>query len=302
MAHKRQKRAQTIDTGYASEGDVFRSNPSFMIKGYTKQVPAPPIHEEFASMQHQAHAGQIEVDTMILLDVSSSMGWEHRGFDQPRHVDVVHNILRRAINHMGTRDRYPDPRGNRGVETVMFNSFGYRVGKISPANFDSQWRKIRDAVYEGGGTQVMSGWNMIKNLHFELHGKNGAAWYDEVYGWQATPQMPKLALLMMLDGEAADMDEFELELLGETWAHVTIVLIGQENCPHHHRHANELDRISKANTHVQYYDCHGRICERLVVHDVLQRVYAENAPDRREIMDPRYDIPPPSYENVPVLY
>jgi hypothetical protein len=100
---------------------------------------------------------------------------------------------------MGMRDQYPDPQGNRGVETVMFNSFGYRVGKISPANFDSQWRKIRDTVYEGksftlepklsflhvighsgGGTQVMSGWNMIKNLHFEVHGKNGAAWYDEV--------------------------------------------------------------------------------------------------------------------------
>jgi hypothetical protein len=93
MAHKRQKRAQTIDTGYASEGDVFRSNPSFMRKGYTKQVPAPPIHGEFAAIQHQAHAGQIEVDTMILLDVSSSMGWEHRGFDQPRHVGASENHI-----------------------------------------------------------------------------------------------------------------------------------------------------------------------------------------------------------------
>ena len=32
----------------------------------------------------------------------------------------------------------------------------------------------------GGGTQVMSGWNMVKNIHFELHGKDGKAWYDEV--------------------------------------------------------------------------------------------------------------------------
>ena len=91
MAHKRQKRAQTIDTSYASEGDVFRANPAFMRKGYTKQVPAPTIHGEFASMQHQVHAGQLEVDTMILLDVSSSMGWEHRGFDQPRHVGASKN-------------------------------------------------------------------------------------------------------------------------------------------------------------------------------------------------------------------
>jgi hypothetical protein len=100
---------------------------------------------------------------------------------------------------MGMRDRYPDPQGNRGVETVLFNSLGFRVGKIGPTNFDSQWRKIRQAVYDGksytlhprthflhvigysgGGTQVMSGWNMIKNLHFELHGQNGKAWYDEV--------------------------------------------------------------------------------------------------------------------------
>jgi hypothetical protein len=93
MAHKRLKRAQTIDTSYASEGDVFRANPIYMRKGYTKQVPAPKIHEEFVAMQHQAHEGQIEVDTMILLDVSSSMGWDHNGFDQPRHVGVSANHI-----------------------------------------------------------------------------------------------------------------------------------------------------------------------------------------------------------------
>jgi hypothetical protein len=97
MAHKRQHRAKTIDTSYASEGDVFRANPQYLQKGYTKQVPAAPIHTGFSAMQQQANQGQIQVDTMILLDVSSSMGWDHRGFDQPRHVDVVHNILRRAI-------------------------------------------------------------------------------------------------------------------------------------------------------------------------------------------------------------
>jgi hypothetical protein len=35
-------------------------------------------------------------------------------------------------------------------------------------------------IIAGGGTQVMSGWNMVKNIHFELHGKDGKAWYDEV--------------------------------------------------------------------------------------------------------------------------
>ena len=90
MAHQRRKRAKTIDTSYASQGDFFRAKPEYMRKGYTKQVPAPPIHGEFAAIQHQAREaarqGRIEVDTMILLDVSSSMGWDHEGFDQPRHV------------------------------------------------------------------------------------------------------------------------------------------------------------------------------------------------------------------------
>lgn len=47
-----------------------------------------------------------------------------------------------------------------------------------------------------------------------------------IYGWQAGPQTPMLRLLLLLDGEATDMDEFELDLLGLSWAHVTIFLIG----------------------------------------------------------------------------
>lgn len=43
----------------------------------------------------------------------------------------------------------PDPQGHRGVETVMFNTCGYRVGKIGPDNFEQQWAKIRQTVYEG---------------------------------------------------------------------------------------------------------------------------------------------------------
>lgn len=137
---------------------------------------------------------------------------------------------------------------------------------------------------------------------------------------QAKPSMAKLSLLVLLDGEARDMDEFELELLSEKWAYVTICLIGRENCPDHHRHANELTRIANANDHgsffsscikeksvlmkkidtisvdaVQFIDVHGRICERLVVSDVLKRVYASTAPSYDEIMDPRWDLPAPKY-------
>lgn len=74
----------------------------------------PPLHISHAFeelFESQAKARELggqghatdEIDVMVLLDVSSSMGWEHQGFDQPRHVDVVHNILRRAVHHVRRR-------------------------------------------------------------------------------------------------------------------------------------------------------------------------------------------------------
>ena len=86
MAYKRQRRCKKIDESFASRGDAFRAIPTYMQKGYTWQVPAPPVRGVFADIMHQVHEGKIQMDTMILLDVSSSMGWEHTGFDQPRHV------------------------------------------------------------------------------------------------------------------------------------------------------------------------------------------------------------------------
>lgn len=50
----------------------------------------------------------------------------------------------------------------------------------------------------------MSGWQQIKKMHFEKHGPASGAWYHPVYGWQAGPNMVKLSLLVLLDGEAND--------------------------------------------------------------------------------------------------
>ena len=98
-----------------------------------------------------------------------------------------------------------------------------------------------------------------------------SATYHPVYGWQAGPDTPMLRLLLLLDGEATDMDEFELDLLGLSWAHVTIFLIGVDGCPHHHRHANELQRISDVNHHVSFVDAQGNCPERFVTHELLKR-------------------------------
>jgi hypothetical protein len=89
VARQRMEQAQEIDMSFASDDDSFRANPKYMKLGYTPQVVKPPVGREFAEMQRLAHEGSLEVDTMILLDVSSSMGWDHNGFDQPRHVGAL---------------------------------------------------------------------------------------------------------------------------------------------------------------------------------------------------------------------
>lgn len=142
---------------------------------------------------------------MLLLDVSSSMGWDHPyGFQQPRHVDVVHNILRRSIPLMEIRDSYSSDQdqngggGMAGVETICFNNYGHTLGKLNYNNFESKWSQIQNLVYNGGGTQVMVGWQKVKEAHFRKHGGNGKAWKDPTFGWQATKSMAKLSLLVLL--------------------------------------------------------------------------------------------------------
>ena len=153
----------------------------------------------------------------------------------------------------------------RGYDLVTFSSHAKFAGTVNHRNLDATWDKVKI----GGGTRVMTGWQRVKQRHFEKH--SVSATYHPVYGWQAGPETPMLRLLLLLDGEATDMDEFELELLGLSWAHVTIFLIGVDGCPHHHRHANELQRISDVNHHVSFVDAQGNTPERFVTHELLKR-------------------------------
>ncbi|KAK9483086.1 hypothetical protein V1527DRAFT_508239 [Lipomyces starkeyi] len=117
-----------------------------------------------------------------------------------------------------------------GIDTVTFSSQGRCIGHLSTAHFRQDWYS---RVRLGGGTQVMQGRQVVKNTYFEhQHARAGHGRFDPEFDWQPTPGMPKLSLLVFLDGEAKDMDEFELELLGETY--VTIALVGMENSPPPH--------------------------------------------------------------------
>ncbi|EXJ77532.1 hypothetical protein A1O3_09759 [Capronia epimyces CBS 606.96] len=234
--------------------------------GYSKQVmPTPFVAYDRPEVPTD--------DTMILLDVSGSMDFDplrpnynqylitgYSPSTQPKNKDVAKAIIRRFTDAMANHDHQ-----FRGYDLTTFSSQASYIGTINHQNLDAMWRNVRI----GGGTRVMTGWQKVKELHFQKHSESAV--HHPVYGWQAGPETPMLRLLLLLDGEATDMDEFELDLLGLSWAHVTIFLIGVDGCPHHHRHANELQRISDVNHHVSFVDAQGNMPERFVTHELLKR-------------------------------
>ncbi|CAD6575860.1 MAG: hypothetical protein ASARMPRED_007488 [Alectoria sarmentosa] len=288
---------------YQSPGDVFQSDKQIKSHRYSDQVPNTVYEARTAALHVLAEGllhGTDHLETMLLIDVSGSMTWNPHGgmvgpdgirrfHDQPSNIRLVEHLVHRVLHHMIPRQQKEHP-DQLGIDTVTFSTFGRYVGQISAKRFTPDWKR---QVKLGGGTQVMQGWQTVKATYFKHQHENyGHGTWDPVFGWQATPEMPKLSLLVFLDGEATDMDEFELELLGETWAYVTIVLVGMENCPHHHSHAIELERVAKFNPHVGFFDVHGRVCERMVVEDILSSVYPVDPPAYSEILKPEYDLPP----------
>lgn len=264
MALERMSRAVEPPPQYFSSNDTCHVQHTS--KGYSRQVMAAPF------MAYDQPETALD-DTMILLDVSGSMDFDPMrpvynqylitGYDhstQPKNKDVARAIVRRFVDAMINHSR-----NGTGYDLTTFANHAEYVGVINHRNFDRVWGNVR----LGGGTRVMTGWQKVKQRHFEKH--SASATYHPVYGWQAGPQTPMLRLLLLLDGEATDMDEFELDLLGNSWAHVTIFLIGVDGCPHHHRHANELQRISEVNHHVSFVDAQGNTPERLVTHELLKR-------------------------------
>ena len=288
---------------YQSPGDVFQNDKQIKSHQYSDQVPNT-VYEDRTKALHELADGIIHgtdhLETMLLIDVSGSMTWNpHRGVmgpdgvtryhDQPSNISLVEHLVHRVLHHMIPRAQKEHP-SQMGIDAVTFSTYGNYVGQLTTTRFKQQWRQD---VRLGGGTQVMQGWQKVKATYFQhLNQQYGHGRWDQVFGWQPTPGMPKLSLLVFLDGEAMDMDEFELELLGETWAYVTIALVGMENCPHHHSHAIELERVARFNPHVGFFDVHGRVCERMVVEDLLSSVYPVDPPVYNEILKPEYDLPP----------
>ncbi|KAJ6120147.1 hypothetical protein N7523_004427 [Penicillium sp. IBT 18751x] len=282
IATARMASAEETNPRYHTNDDICHANNPV---NYTKQVRAPFI---------LGYTPKLPTDeTMILLDASGSMDRDpvrpdfakylvtgFSKFKQPRNkgdthslkpfsicwltldgnLDVAKAIVSRFIEALGKYEN-----NGHGYKLTTFSTEAEYIDVIHSWTLNEIWREIKFK----GRARVMAGWQKIKELHFQKY--SATATYHPVYGWQAGPETPTARLLLILDGEANDMDEFELELLGVSWAYITIFLIGVDGSLHHHRHASRLQRMSEHNPRISFFDAQGNIPERMVTHELLKR-------------------------------
>ncbi|MCJ1249853.1 hypothetical protein MMC30_007079 [Trapelia coarctata] len=285
---------------YKSPRDVFHSDPQIKSHAYSPQVPTSVSAARTQALQELAdgiRAGTDRLETMLLLDVSDSMTQNpHAGIrgpdgvtrfhDQPSHIVLVKNLVHRCLHHMVPCAQKQTP-SQTSIETLALNSTATLIFPLSPTTFAHDWPA---KVLPDGGTQtqLIPSFHTLKTTFHSQH--RNTTTLIPPFGPQPTPSTPKLSLLIFLAGEAADMDEFELELLGEPWVYVTIVLVGMENCPFHHRRAGEWERVARFNPRVGVFEVSGRVCERWVVEEVIGSVFPVGAPGREEVLRGGFDL------------
>lgn len=197
MARDRMARAVEPPPAYYSATDTCHTQGTST--GYSKQVLPPPFRP-------YDRPEQASDDTMVLLDVSGSMdftpqrpvyneflvtGWTRS--TQPKNKAVAKAVISRFVDAMSNHDHQ-----FQGYDLVTFSSQADYIGTINHRNLNKMWNSVRF----GGTTRVMTGWQKVKELHFQKH--HESATHHPIYGWQAGPETPILRLLLLLDGEAID--------------------------------------------------------------------------------------------------
>ncbi|KAJ5766246.1 uncharacterized protein N7511_003862 [Penicillium nucicola] len=262
LAWERMDSALESAPRYQSPDDICRNQ--YPREGYSKQINAP-----FETTDNIRSSTD---ETMILLDVRGAMDFNPlipkynqyliTGFfkaNQPKNKDLALAIVRRFIEALGIHDS-----NTQGYPLVTFSSQANYINVINGRNLEQACQAIKFT----GPSRIMVGWQKIKEMHFQKHSET--ATFHPIYGWQAGPQTPKLRLILMLGGEVNDIDEFELNILDATWAHITILLMGADGCPHHHRFASRLRRMADSYPHMSFVETQGLVPERMITHELLK--------------------------------
>jgi uncharacterized protein YegL len=180
-----------------------------------------------------------KTEDAILLDISTSMNWPAAEGHHGTRKGLVIEALGIIVEDLTKDDTEAEAlaaagQANAGIMTVVFSDTAQTLGDMTPEN----WKREIENVQWEGGTQIMPGWNLIVKDFREEFGKMNA---DE---------RPVLKLLVITDGEAEDMEQFEAacaQVKGEVFIDVAIVGYGGA----HDRVLAAYQALSQTHPHVR---------------------------------------------------
>jgi len=184
----------------------------------------------------------IEKEPVLLVDKSGSMNYAAAHGANVSRWGVITEALPTLVGTLGAADSQAEAEAAAGEDagglmTVVFSDRAEEVGDLNEANWREKWSKITP----GGGTYIMPGWQLVVED------------YLEEFGNKAEEDRPALLLLVVTDGEAADMAAFEADCAkahGHTYVAVAVVGYG----PDHDNTIAAYQKIAASNNHVQVYN------------------------------------------------
>jgi hypothetical protein len=181
-----------------------------------------------------------EIEPMLLLDTTGSMQLPVSAHDKtPRH-DVVHEAIGTLVRKLAALDsQSAKEEGGGGLRTVTFaGGKAHDLDDLNPQNLKHKWNKIEWS----GSTQIMPGWRKLKHA------------YKEEFGELSDEKKPIMLALIITDGEASDIEDFEeaLETSDKNcYAVVCIVGYGDE----HDIAVRSFQKSAKANSRIKVFHC-----------------------------------------------
>jgi hypothetical protein len=189
----------------------------------------------------------VDKEPVAVIDTSGSMTWDAAEGSGVKRRDIVGEAMGKLVAKLEVEDAQAAKELEEamaagsteeagGLMTVLFaDADNARVlGDLNDANWQEKWGSIQ----WGGGTHIMPGWQLAVDD------------YMEEFGDQPKQDRPALLALVITDGEAEDMAEFEAECAkttGGTYICVAIVGYG----PDHDRTLAAYQKLADANKHVR---------------------------------------------------
>jgi hypothetical protein len=160
--------------------------------------------EQLNDLSPMVSAGSDEkIEPVALIDTSGSNGWAATEGGSITRWELVTELMQGVVGKLAELDSQAEhEEDGGGLMVVTFanppgNHHAARiVGDLNPDNFAKEW----DTIEVGGGTHAMPGWNlMLDNFVSEFKGEE---------------KMPTLGILVVTDGEMADLDTFAATIAG----------------------------------------------------------------------------------------